>query len=285
MAGFFRNLLAKITGTSTEEVDWDRLEAQLISGDLGPRLAVRIVEDLKKMGRKLNGQDIVQVAREHVRSTLPESVPTLKRHPDSRPKVILVLGVNGVGKTTSVAKLAHHLTNQGHKLVLAAADTFRAAAVEQLEVWGQRLGVPVVKGPPNCDPSGVCFDGYERAVREKAEFLIVDTAGRLHTKHNLMEELKKLTRTLGKKDSTSPHEVYLVVDATTGANALAQAKEFHKAVPLTGLIVTKLDGSGKGGILVPIYQELKVPTRFIGLGEKAEDFRPFSPQEFVNELL
>jgi fused signal recognition particle receptor len=216
---------------------------------------------------------------------LPSTQPELVPHTDGRPKVLLVLGVNGVGKTTSVAKLTHLLQRRGYKLVLAAADTFRAAAVEQLEVWGQRLNVPVIKGPPNCDPSGVCYDGYERALKEQADFLIVDTAGRLHTKHNLMEELKKLTRTLAKKDATSPHDVLLVVDATTGANALAQAKEFHKAVPLTGLIVTKLDGSGKGGILVPIYQELKVPTRFIGVGEKAEDFRAFDPKEFVEDLL
>jgi fused signal recognition particle receptor len=285
MAGFFSKLISKITGNTTTDEDWERLEAQLIGGDLGPKLAVNIVAELRGKGGKLSSADVVTVAREHVRKSLPKDPWVLKRHPDSRPKVILVLGVNGVGKTTSVAKLTHLLTKQGHKLVLAAADTFRAAAVEQLEVWGQRLGVTVVKGPPNCDPSGVCFDGYERAVKEKAEFLIVDTAGRLHTKHNLMEELKKLTRTLAKKDDTSPHEVLLVVDATTGANALAQAREFHKAVPLTGLIVTKLDGSGKGGILVPIYQELKVPTRFIGLGETADDFRAFDAAQFVDELL
>jgi len=281
MAGFFKSLIAKF---SKPDVDWDELEAALIGGDLGPKLAMQIVDELRDQGRKLNGQDIVQVARDHVRKIIPPSLPPLLPFND-RPKVLLIVGVNGTGKTTSTAKLASLLTSKGKKVVLAAADTFRAAAVEQLEVWGQRLGIPVVKGAPNCDPSGVCFDGYERAVKETADYLIVDTAGRLHTKHNLMEELKKLHRILGKKDPTSPHEVLLVVDATTGSNALMQAKEFHKAIPLTGLIVTKLDGSGKGGILVPIYQEMKVPARFIGLGERAEDFRAFDPKQFVEELL
>ena len=281
MGGFFKSLISKF---SKPDFDWDELEASLIAGDLGPKLAMQIVDDLRDQGRKLNGQDIVDVARQHVRKIIPPSLPPLLPFND-RPKVLLIVGVNGTGKTTSTAKLANLLTSKGKKVVLAAADTFRAAAVEQLEVWGQRLNIPVVKGPPNCDPSGVAFDGYDRAVKEKADYLIVDTAGRLHTKHNLMEELKKLHRTLGKKDPTSPHEVLLVVDATTGANAHTQAKEFHKAIPLTGLIVTKLDGSGKGGIIVPIYHDLKVPARFIGLGEKAEDFQAFDPKQFVDELL
>ncbi len=281
MAGFLKSIFAKF---SKPDFDWDELEAALISGDLGPKLALQIVDELRGMGRKLNGEDIVTVAREHVRKIIPPSLPPLLPFGD-RPKVLLIVGVNGTGKTTSTAKLASLLTAKGSRVVLAAADTFRAAAVEQLEVWGQRLGITVIKGPPNCDPSGVCFDAYECAVKEQAHYLIVDTAGRLHTKHNLMEELKKIHRTLGKKDSTAPHEVLIVVDATTGANALTQAKEFHKAIPLTGLIVTKLDGSGKGGILVPIYQELKVPARFIGLGERAEDFKAFDPKQFVEELL
>jgi fused signal recognition particle receptor len=170
-------------------------------------------------------------------------------------------------------------------VLLAAADTFRAAAVEQLETWAHRLDIPMIKGPPNADPAAVCFDAYESAVRQKMNYLICDTAGRLHTKHNLMEELKKVHRILGKRDESAPHEVLLVVDATTGANALQQAREFHKAIPLTGLIVTKLDGSGKGGVLVAIQQELGVPTRYIGLGEGADDFRAFDPQQFVEELL
>lgn len=282
MAGFFKSLLQRFT---KPDIDWDELEAMLITGDLGPKLAFQIVADLQSQQRKLHGADIVQVAREHVRQILPASNPPLKPLAEARPKVLLIVGVNGVGKTTSTAKLAHVLHHAGHKVVLAAADTFRAAAVEQLEVWSQRLNMPMVKGPPNSDPAAVCFEAYDLACRTGADFLLCDTAGRLHTKHNLMEEMKKIHRILGRKDADSPHEVILVVDATTGSNALQQAREFHKAIPLTGLIVTKLDGSGKGGILVAIQQELGVPTRYIGLGEKVEDFQAFDPQRFVDELL
>jgi fused signal recognition particle receptor len=282
MAGFFKSLLQRFT---KPDIDWDELEAMLITGDLGPKLALQIVSDLQSQQRKLHGADIVQVAREHVRQILPAKNPELKPLEASRPKVLLIVGVNGVGKTTSTAKLAHLLHHAGHKVVLAAADTFRAAAVEQLEVWSQRLNIPMVKGPPNSDPAAVCFEAYDLACRNEANFLLCDTAGRLHTKHNLMEEMKKIHRILGRKDVDSPHEVILVVDATTGSNALQQAREFHKAIPLTGLIVTKLDGSGKGGILVAIQQELGVPTRYIGLGEKVEDFQAFDPQRFVDELL
>jgi len=281
MAGFFKSLFQRFT---KPDIDWDELEAALIAGDLGPRLALQIIADLKSRQRTLHGADIVQVAREHVRKILPESIAPLEPLPD-RPKVLLMVGVNGTGKTTSTAKLAHILHGRGHKVVLAAADTFRAAAVEQLTVWAQRLQVPLAKGPPNCDPASVCFDGYETALKTQADFLICDTAGRLHTKHNLMEELKKIHRILGRKDASSPHEVLLVVDATTGSNALQQAREFHKIIPLTGVIVTKLDGSGKGGVLVNIQQELGVPTHFIGLGERVEDFQPFDAKKFVDELL
>ena len=281
MAGFFKSLLQRFT---KPDIDWDDLEASLIAGDLGPRLALQIVEDLKSRQRTLHGADIVQVAREHVRQILPATVPALDPIA-GKPKVLLMVGVNGTGKTTSTAKLAHLLHKSGHKVVLAAADTFRAAAVEQLTVWSERLKIPLVKGPPNGDPASVCFEGYELALKTQADFLICDTAGRLHTKHNLMEELKKIRRILGRKDDTSPHEVLLVVDATTGSNALQQAREFNKIIPLTGLIVTKLDGSGKGGILVAIQQELGVPTRFIGLGERVEDFQSFDSKRFVEELL
>lgn len=281
MAGFFKSLLQRFT---KPDIDWDELEASLIAGDLGPRLALQIINDLKSRQRTLHGADIVQVTREHVRKILPEVVPPLEPI-SGKPKVLLMVGVNGTGKTTSTAKLAHVLHQRGHKVVLAAADTFRAAAVEQLTVWAERLKIPLAKGPPNCDPASVCFDGYEMALKTQADFLICDTAGRLHTKHNLMEELRKIHRILGRKDPESPHEVLLVVDATTGSNALQQAREFHKAIPLTGIIVTKLDGSGKGGVLVNIQEELAVPTRFIGLGERVEDFQLFDSQRFVEELL
>jgi len=282
MAGFFKSLLQRFT---KPDIDWDDLEAALIAGDLGPRLTTQIVDDLQAQARKLHGTDIVQVTREHVRKILPQTLPPLQPFTDGRPKVLLIIGVNGTGKTTSTAKLANLMHKAGHKVVLAAADTFRAAAVEQLEVWSQRLGITMVKGPPNGDPAAVCFEAYDLACRTGAHFLLCDTAGRLHTKHNLMEELKKVHRILGRKDPASPHEVILVVDATTGANALQQAREFHKAVPITGLIVTKLDGSGKGGILVTIQQELGIPTRFIGLGERAEDFQVFDSKRFVEDLL
>ena len=280
MAGFFKSLINKFI---KRDIDWDELEASLIAGDLGPKLAEQIIAETRARGGT-SAEDVVRIARSRVREVLPHEAPELRPFED-RPKVLLIIGVNGTGKTTSTAKLAALLTKQGRKVVLAAADTFRAAAVEQLEVWSQRLNIPMVKGPPNGDAASVCFEAYELAARTKADYLICDTAGRLHTKHNLMEELKKVRRILGKRDSSSPHEVLLVVDATTGANALQQAREFHKAIPLTGVIVTKLDGSGKGGILVPIQQELGIPTLFIGLGEKAEDFKPFDPQQFADEIL
>ena len=198
---------------------------------------------------------------------------------------MLVVGVNGTGKTTSSAKLGLWLKNRGFSVILAAADTFRAAAVEQLQRWGDRLGIPVVKGNPNADPSSVCFNAHQKAIAEGVKFLICDTAGRIHTRHNLMEELGKIRRTLAKQDETAPHLTLLVVDATTGTNALNQAKEFHKASPLDGLIVTKLDGSGKGGIAVTIHDQLGIPPRFLGTGEEPEAFSMFQKNTFIRDIL
>jgi fused signal recognition particle receptor len=281
VAGFFKKLIQRFT---KPDIDWDDLEAQLITGDLGAKLSMEIVEELRDKQRTLHGQDVVEVTKKHIKTILPATIPALEPFAD-KPKVILVVGVNGTGKTTSTAKLANLLKKRGKSVMLAAADTFRAAAVEQLEVWSQRVDVPVIKGSPNADPSSVCFDAYLSAAAKKADFLICDTAGRLHTRHNLMEELRKVQRVVGKKDPTAPHEVFLVVDATTGGNALQQAREFNKAVPLTGIIVTKLDGSGKGGILVAIQQELGVPTRFVGTGENMEDFKAFDADEFLDQML
>ena len=281
MAGFFKKLVQRFTKA---DIDWDDLEHQLIAGDLGAKLSMQIVEDLQAQARKLHDVDIAEVTKKHIRPILPASVPSLMPLA-GKPKVILVVGVNGVGKTTSTAKLAALLKKRGHSVLLAAADTFRAAAVEQLEVWSKRIDVPLIKGPPNADPSAVCFDAYTSAAARGVDFLICDTAGRLHTRHNLMEELKKVQRVIAKKDSTAPHEIFLVVDATTGGNALQQAREFHKAAPLSGLIVTKLDGSGKGGILVPIQQELGVPTRFVGTGEGVDDFAAFDATAFLDQML
>ncbi len=280
MAGFFNKILSRF---SKDEIDWDELEESLISGDLGIRLTTDIVDRLRDMGRKLKGQDIVEVTSEEILKILPPQLPPLTPL-DGRPKVILVVGVNGTGKTTSTAKLASYLKSQGHGVTLAAADTFRAAAIEQLQIWAERLDIPIVAGEYQSDPSSVCYKGYDAAVKNGSDFLIVDTAGRLHTRHNLMEELKKIQRVLGNKDPEAPHEAFIVVDATTGSNALSQAKEFHAAMGLTGLIVTKLDGSGKGGIIVSIQNELGIPTRFIGTGETAADFAPFDPKQFVEEI-
>ena len=284
MAGFFKKLLSRF---SKDQFDVDEVEESLIGGDLGIRLTTDIVDRLQEMGRQLKGQDIVQVTSEEILKILPEEVPPLVPTGEpGMPKVILVVGVNGTGKTTSTAKLANYLKNQGHGVTLAAADTFRAAAIEQLQVWAGRLELPIVAGEYQSDPSSVCFGAYDTAVKNGSDFLIIDTAGRLHTRHNLMEELKKIQRVIGKKDPDAPHEAFIVVDATTGSNALAQAKEFHAAMGgLTGLIVTKLDGSGKGGIVAAIHKELGIPPRFIGTGEEPEKFDAFTRDEFVENIL
>jgi len=283
MAGFFKSLLGKITNRA--EIDWDDLEADLIASDLGIHLTTFIIDDLKDLGRKISAEDVIEVTRRHLADRLPPDVAPPAPRADGKPYVILVVGVNGTGKTTSSAKLGNWLTKRGHSVVMAAADTFRAAAVEQLQRWGDRLHIPVIKGNPNADPSSVCFHAHQKAIADKADFLICDTAGRLHTRHNLMEELTKIRRTIAKQDETAPHLTLLVVDATTGSNAMQQAKEFHKASPLDGLIVTKLDGSGKGGIAITIYDQLDIPPRFIGTGEEPDAFSIFEREKFVKEVL
>ena len=204
--------------------------------------------------------------------------------PEEGPFVIMVVGVNGVGKTTSIGKIANKFVNAGQKVLLVAGDTFRAAAVEQLKIWGQRINVPVIAQETGADPSSVVFDGIEYAVKRDFDVVIVDTAGRLHTKVNLMEELKKIKRVIGKKLSSAPHEIMLVIDATTGQNGISQAREFSKAVDITGLTLTKLDGTAKGGIVVNICREFDIPIRFIGIGEQMDDLRDFDPEEFAEAL-
>jgi len=267
-------------------IGWDELEHALIRTDLGVALTTRIIAQLqeREAWSLLGIQDVIRVAREEIAKILPAKAKPLQPI-SGKPNVILVAGVNGTGKTTSVAKLAHYLKKDRNTVLLAAADTFRAAAIEQLGVWADRLGVEMVKGQYGADPAALCYDAYQKAANNKVEFLLCDTAGRLHTKSNLMAELQKVKRTLSKNDPTAPHETFLVVDATTGNNALSQAREFHKALGLTGLIVTKLDGSGKGGIVVAIQEELKIPTRFIGTGEKIDNFAPFDADEFVANML
>jgi fused signal recognition particle receptor len=202
----------------------------------------------------------------------------------SSPRVVLVVGVNGSGKTTSIAKLTQYYKAQNKKVILAAADTFRAAAIDQLKIWGQRVGVDVVAHQPGADPGAVAFDAWQAANARHADYLIVDTAGRLQTKYNLMKELEKIARVLQKNDSTAPHETFLVLDAVTGQNGLQQAREFKKATPLTGLILAKLDGTAKGGIVFAIARELQVPIRFIGTGETLDDLAEFDAKEFVEGL-
>ncbi len=277
--GLLNSLWNTFTGKA---VDWESLEDSLIRADLGVPLTQKIVADLQKLPR-VSADDVVTVTRREIEALLPPANPPILPR-QGRPTVILVVGVNGTGKTTSSAKLAHYLKSRGNSVLLAAADTFRAAAIEQLSAWGERLGIEVVKGQYNGDPAALCFDALQRAEKLEVDYLICDTAGRLHTRHNLMQELAKIRRSLAKRDPTAPHEVLLVVDATTGSNALSQAREFKAAVGLTGLIVTKLDGSGRGGVLVAIQNEIGLPTRFIGTGEQADAFEPFSATKFVERI-
>jgi fused signal recognition particle receptor len=279
--GFFKSIIQKFTG---RPVDWDELEEALIRADLGVPMMTRIMNVLQPQGESLTAESVVKVAREEILKVLPRDTVTL-RPLASKTKVILVVGVNGTGKTTSTAKLAHFLQRKGHTVMLAAADTFRAAAIEQLGVWADRLGIDIVKGQYNADPAALCYEAYQSADRKNVEFLICDTAGRLHTKTNLMGELAKVKRVLQKADPQAPHETLLVVDATTGGNALQQAREFHAATGLTGVIVTKLDGSGKGGCVIAIQNELGIPTRFIGTGEKIDDLDFFESRAFVEKML
>lgn len=283
MAGFFSSLYNKIANRA--EIDWDDIEADLIASDIGIRLTTEIIDELKDLGRAITAEDVVETTRRHIARRLPADIPPPLGRPDGKPFVILVVGVNGTGKTTSTAKLGHWLKKRGAKITLAAADTFRAAAVEQLQRWGGRLDLPVITGAPNADPSSVCFTAHQKAIADGSQFLICDTAGRLHTRHNLMEELGKIRRTIAKQDETAPHLTLLVVDATTGTNALQQAKEFHKASPLDGVIVTKLDGSGKGGVAVAIHEQLGIRPRFLGTGEEPDAFALFNREAFVKEIL
>ena len=281
--GLFRNIIDRFRGG---EVDWDDLEETLIAGDLGIRLTTELVDKLQNNKGLNDAEAVAQACRDEIAEIIgsdPIDIPPPRQY--GKPTVILVAGVNGVGKTTSVAKLASFLKARGNSVVLAAADTFRAAAIEQLTIWAERVGVPIVTTQYQGDPSAVCFDAHQKAIATGADYLICDTAGRLHTRHNLMEELKKISRTLAKQDENAPHERWIVVDATTGSNALSQTKEFGTTFDLTGVIVTKLDGSGKGGSVVAIKHDLGVPARFIGTGEKEEDFAVFDPRAFIDTIL
>jgi fused signal recognition particle receptor len=268
-----------------EEATLEELEATLIASDLGMDTTSHILAAVKKAYETQGsaGLDVLAVAQREVAASFSSNGTGLKRA-DQDPTVVSLVGVNGTGKTTTAAKLAHSVQANGQTALLAACDTFRAAAIEQLKIWGQRLKVEVIAGTYGADAASVAHDAVSAAQARNATYLFIDTAGRLHTKHNLMQELQKLHRVIGKQLPGAPHEVLLVLDATTGMNALNQAREFNKAVPLTGLIVTKLDGTSKGGVVVAIQKELGLPIKFIGLGEQPDDLQPFDPKQFAQAL-
>lgn len=276
--GLFSRFVSKLKGESTASaLDWDELSSELLAADLGPVLTEKLVAEAKK----IKGDDAEGSLREILIAHLSQKSRALA--PAAKPAVILVVGVNGVGKTTSVAKLAHYLQLQSHSLVLGAADTFRAAAVEQLTTWGARVGVDVVTGKHEGEPASVAFDATKRGAESGADYVLIDTAGRLHTKNDLMAELGKIKRVIEK---TAPvAEVLLVIDGTTGQNGLIQAKLFSESVDVTGLIVTKLDGSARGGVALAIESQLDLPIKFIGTGEAIGDFAPFDRDSYIDGLL
>ncbi len=273
-------------GRPVDDALLDELEEMLIASDLGAAAAAEFVKGVReeaRRGRAVSSQDVRALLGRFLEETLANAAAPL--YLDARPTVILVLGVNGAGKTTSTGKLAAALKARGKSVMLAAADTFRAAAIEQLEEWGRRADVEVIRQAAGADPSAVVFDAVKAAHSRGVDVLLVDTAGRLHTKSNLMDELVKLKKVVSRQLPGAPHESLMVLDAPTGQNGLQQAKMFHEAVGLTGLILTKLDGTAKGGIVVRIYQELGVPIKFVGVGERLEDLQPFDAKTFVNALL
>lgn len=282
-----RNIQGIFTGNKAwSEDDYDALEAALISSDLGVEVSMNIVDDIRdrySFGEIQTAEDIIAIAEADVLKRMGHKEDEGYQLPDER-TVILLVGVNGSGKTTSAAKLAHQFMQDGKSVMLAAADTFRAAGVEQMKIWAERLGCPVVGGKTGGDAAAVAFDAAQAFKKRDTDVLIIDTAGRQHTRKGLMDELLKVKRTINKAYPGAPHEVWLTVDASIGTNALIQAREFGKHCEVTGLILTKLDGSGKGGVVVAIREELGYPVRFIGLGEQLGDLQPFDPTMFAKAL-
>jgi fused signal recognition particle receptor len=283
-------LTSEIQATLFEELNdetWERLEEALIYADVGARTTAEVVEKLEHeatSGEVSGGEALTARLTELLADIARTGDDRIDLHP--KPTVILVAGVNGTGKTTTVGKLAWHLSNElGQHVVLAAADTFRAAGVEQLEVWAQRAGVQFVKGPPNADPGAVAYDAIAAGRRDGADVVIIDTAGRLHTQDDLMAELAKVRRVISNQIPDAPHETLLTVDATTGQNGLRQAKMFSEAIDVSGLVLTKLDGTAKGGIALAIAHDLGIPVKLIGVGEQLEDLRPFDPTDFARALV
>ena len=275
-----------LTGATIDEATLDELEEALLTSDLGPAAAKAVMDSARNAFRR-EGATTALAMRALLASRIAEilvvSVPDPPR-PTAPPFVTLFVGTNGSGKTTTIAKLAKRYRDAGETVLLAAGDTFRAAAIEQLQIWGKRVGADVIAHQPGADPSAVVFDACKAAAARKMDRLLIDTAGRIHTKSNFMEELKKINRVIGRAIPGAPHETFLVLDATTGLNAVSQAREFHQAVALTGIVVTKLDGTAKGGAVVGIARDIQVPVRYIGVGESSDDLQPFNPQEFAAAL-
>jgi fused signal recognition particle receptor len=274
-------------GKEIDRATLDDLEATLIGADLGTTTTREVLDKLReKADRKQikDGNELKRLLKEELLAILSSSGSQPVNKVDGVPEVIMVVGVNGAGKTTTIGKLAQVFRGQGKTVLLCAADTFRAAAIEQLEIWGQRTGTEVIKTKPGGDPAAVLFDALQTATAHKTDYVIVDTAGRLHTKQNLMLELEKMKRTAQRIVPGAPHETLLVMDATTGQNGLQQARQFTQSAGVTGIVLTKLDGTARGGVVVAISRELGLPVRFVGVGEKAVDLLPFDPKEFVESL-
>ena len=298
--GFFKRLkqgLSKTREILTTDIDdlfmgnrkldddlLEELEELLITSDIGVATAMDIMDIISKKASEIeDAHSLKQVLKDEIAGIMGHVAPTVQTTPE-KPHIVMVVGVNGVGKTTTIGKLAARQTAQGKKVLIAAADTFRAAAIEQLTIWAQRARADIVKHKDNADPSAVVFDSIEAALSRNVDIVYIDTAGRLHTKINLMEEIKKIKRTIAKKIPQAPHEILLVLDATTGQNAISQATLFNEALDITGLALTKLDGTAKGGIAVSICSTLKVPLKYIGVGEQIDDLQDFAPQAFVEAL-
>jgi len=283
-AGFGR--IATFFGATEIKADtWDELEGLLIQADLGVDTTLSVIENLKKKVADeglTRSEELMQALKDDLMNRLTPAEPLPL---ENDPTVILLVGVNGSGKTTTAAKLGKLFSNDGKKVLLVAADTYRAAAIDQLQVWADRLNLPIIAGQPDSDPGAVAFDGIQSALARKYDVVLVDTAGRLHTRYNLMEELKKVHRVVGKAMPGAPHIVLLVLDATTGQNALMQAKAFQQAVHVNGVILSKLDSSAHGGMAFAIQQELALPIYYAGLGEKPEDLQPFNREAFVDSIL
>ena len=288
LKGLFQKVDTMLTGRRPVDDElFDELEEALIQADVNIHTTTRVVDDLRQASRKerlAEAEDIRTRLKADLMQVLCSEDQCLHTSPE-RPTVYLIVGVNGTGKTTSIAKLANRFKSQGKRVILAAADTFRAAAIDQLEIWANRVGVDIIKQREGADPAAVVYDALQAAKSRNADFVIVDTAGRLHTRKNLMEELKKIGRVIERELGRQADEVLLVLDATTGQNAVSQAKEFKEAVAITGIVLAKLDGTAKGGIVITLKDELEIPIKLAGTGEKIEDLEDFDSRDFVDSML